>query len=164
MPGCLPQVDGGGCGRGLISLAQCSSCTGAALRCSRPALRCSRRSCSAPLHAAAEVPGPLSRAGRLPGETRPSVRDAAGMLPGGEEGVAGWKKWGPAGSDVWQSLLAPRALWARDPPAGLQSWLASARRHPRLMLGIHKSQHYSVSGERDVKDPVLGLCAVLFLF
>lgn len=44
----------------------------------------------------------------------------------------GWEKRGTAGSDVWQSLLAPSRLWAKDPPAGLQSWTAEAGKRPRL--------------------------------
>lgn len=63
-----------------------------ARHCGAPA-----RHCSAPAAAAglgtAEVPGPLiSPAGRLLRGTQPCVRDAAGTLPRGKEGVAGWKK------------------------------------------------------------------------
>lgn len=102
--------------------------------------RAPARHCGAPAAAAGlgatEVPGPLSPAGSVQ-----CVWDAAGMLPRGEEGVAGWKKGGPAGSDVWQPLLVPRGLWVSNLPAGLQSQIAAARRHPLLMLGSHKTPY-----------------------
>ena len=166
-PSCLPQVDGGGCGGGPISLAWCSSCTRPALRCSRPALRSSRRSCSAWRCGGAGTPQPGKEA---------SGRDTAVCSGCGRDAPQG--RGGRRLEEVrtsWLRCLAVPAGTKRavgEGPACRASELACCSqeaapdflRHPRLMLRIHKTQYERVNGERDVKDLVLGLCSTVFLF